>query len=580
MRAAASSSWILGAFTLGTLAAGTLSCNSAPPVATLSLELAAKGLVDVDGSVKLMVFDRDGVIGCTGPGIAVDPPPADRVFELNLTKCNANKSWCGSGSLPKDPERVLTWYVEGKKGTGELVFTGCTERAVDQDPVQIDLTASPAGIVAKCGNGAVEPPETCDTTGASDEACDGAKCATLEVVAGNGDAANFFHRGLPGRKKDLNLTFLTDKWFVAWTDGATGSGGGDGSSEFTLRRLTADVITDSTPAVLRAEVRLPTEASGATSSGTKRRSGIVTGSKLVAIESGNLLAVFVRDGKLQSSIQPATLGLGAGPDLDVAPTGDLPAVAGNGKGDAAIVWVDGGTVKASLRKADAGKGSVFSAPQAVSGGGVSGAPRVAYVGGDYVVVWAAGDDIKMRRLGPDGAPKGAEAVANAARPAGKQSQPDVAGFTSGEFVVVWRDDAGDQGADIRLQKFDKTGAATGTEIAQVVNDQVKAGDQDTPVVTSGTSTAGKRFYLVSWVSGQQIAARYVSADTSGYLWGPTKIANTEFMVGVGDKPRSTPAVACSPLHCAVGFVDESAGDQGASDDRVRVRRLPFPFTAK
>ncbi len=561
---------------------GPLSCNSDPPTAKLALELAAKGLVNVDGAVKLYVFDRDGVIGCTGPGIAVATPPADRVFELNLAKCNSGASWCGNGSLPKDPERVLTWYVEGTKATGELVFTGCTERAVDQDPVQIDLTASPAAIVAKCGNGVVEPPETCDTTGASDEACDGAKCQSLEVVAGNGDAASSFHRGLPGRKKDVGVRFVADKWFVSWSDGATGGSGGDGSSEFTLRRLTADLVTETSPAVLRSEVRLPTDTGGATSSGTKRRSGIITGARLVPIESGDLLAVFVRDGKLQSSVQHSSL-IVSGPDLDVAATGDLPAVAGNDKGDVVIAYVDGGTVKSVLRKADAAKGSVFSAAQSVSGPGAVGAPKVAWVGGDYVVVWTSGDDIKMRRLGPDGAPKGAEAAANAARAAGKQSEPDVAGFSTGEFVVVWRDDAGDQGADIRLQKFDKAGVATGTEIAQVVNDQSKAGDQGTPAVAAGTSASGKRFYLVAWATsgpGQQIGARYVNVDASGFLWGPTKIANTEFAVGVGDKPRSTPAVACSPLHCVVGFVDESAGDAAATDDRVRVRRLPFPYTAK
>jgi len=566
--------------TLGLCGLCGLSCNSGPPTAKLSLELTAKGLVDVDGSVKLYVFDKD-VIECTGPGIAVAAPPDERVFELNLTKCNANKAWCGNGSLPKDPERVLTWYVEGKKATGELVFTGCTANAVDQDPVQINLTASPAGIVAKCGNGAVEPPETCDTTGASDEACDGAKCTSLEVVAGNGDAVSSFYRGLPGRKKDVGVRFLTDKWFVSWSDGATGSSGGDGSSEFTLRRLTADLITESSPAVLRSEVRLPTDTGGATSSGVKRRSGIITGARLVPIEAGDLLAVFVRDGKLQSSIQRSSL-IVSGPDLDVAATGDLPAVAGNDKGDVVIAYLDGGTVKSVLRKADATKGSVFSAAQAVSGPGVVGAPKVAWVGGDYVVVWTSGDDIKMRRLGPDGAPKGAETAANGARTAGKQSEPDVAGFSTGEFVVVWRDDAGDQGADIRLQKFDKAGASTGSEIAQVVNDQVKGGDQGTPAVTAGTSASGKRFYLVAWATtgGQQIGARYVSVDTSGFLWGPTKIANTEFAVGVGDKPRSTPAVGCSPLHCVVGFVDEATGDAAATDDRVRVRRLPFPYSAK
>ncbi len=543
---------------------------------TLSLQLEAKGLLDVDGSVKLIVFDRDGVIGCTGPGIAVDPPPDDRVYELNLIRCNANKSWCGNGSLPKNPDFPLTWYVEGKKATGQLVFTGCTERAVDQDPVQINLTAAPAGVVAKCGNGVVEPPEWCDSTGPGDEACDGPKCVTNEIVAGNGEASNQFYRGLENRKKDLGLRYVGDKWFATWTDVATGAAGGDGSAEYTLRRFSADLITEFSPAVLAAEVRLPNETGGATSKGFKRRAGIVDGAALTEIEGGDLLAVFTRDGKLQASQQKATLGLGALADVDVAPSGDRASIAGNAKGDVLIAYMDAGTVKVSLRKT----GNTFSAPVAISGGGVVGRPRVAWLGGDYVVVWAAGDDIKMRRLGPDGAPKAAEAVANAARPAGKQLDPDVAGFATGEYVVVWRDDAGEQGADIRLQKFDKAGAATGSEIAQIVNDQVKAGDQGSPAVASGTSSAGKRFYLVAWVTANQIAGRYVHVDSPGFAWGPTKVANIEFEVGNGPAPRSTPAVSCSSLHCVIGYVDESGGDPAASDDRVRVRRVPFPFTAK
>ena len=471
---------------------------------------------------------------------------------------------------------MLTWYVEGKKATGQLAFTGCVEHAVDQDPVQITMTASPAGVVSVCGNGVVEPPEWCDSTGPGDEACDGPKCVTNEVVAGNGEASNQFYRGLPNRKKNLGLRYVGDKWFVTWTDVATGSAGGDGSAEYTMRRFTADLITEFSPAVLAGEVRLPNESGGATSKGFKRRAGIVEGAALAAIDGGDLLAVFTRDGKLQASQQKATLGLGALADVDVAPAGDSAAVAGNDKGDALIAFLDAGTVKVSLRKT----GNTFTPPAAVSGGGVVGRPRVAWLGGDYVVVWAAGDDIKMRRLGPDGAPKAAEATANAARPAGKQLDPDVAGFATGEYVVVWRDDAGEQGADIRLQKFDKAGAATGSEIAQIVNDQVKAGDQGFPAVAAGTSSAGKRFYLVAWVTTNQIGARYVNVDSAGFAWGPTKVANIEFAIGSGPAPRSTPAVGCSPLHCVVGFVDESTGDAAASDDRVRVRRIPFPFVTK
>lgn len=552
-------------------------------VSSVSLALSLPKFLDVDGSVRLYVYDQS-VVPCSGAAIAVPPDSQPRVFELALSRCNENKAWCGEGTLEKNPDRVLTFYVEGRNLTSEGGFTGCTERAVDQDPLQLDLKAQPLVVGGKCGDLKVTFKETCDPgTGVVDEACDGATCQTKEVVLSNGKASDQFFRGLPGRKKGLSIRWAPDgKFFGIWSDGATGASGGDGSAEITLRRTGPDLVSEPTPLPLTVEQRLPSVSAGATfgsGAGQKKRSGVHADPSFVPITGGQFLAVFLREGRVNGSVQLANLGKAPESDFEIAPGGGTqgsPHAAASASGEVAIVYVEAGTVKSVLRKAD---GSLGSAQVVSSGGTVSG-PRVAWVGGDWVVVWADGNDVKLRRLGNDGAPKAPEAVVNTARTAGTQDQPDVAGFDSGEFVVVWRDGAGDEGADIRLQKFDKAGAPSGTEIAEVLNDVHKGGDQSSPVVTAGRSGTGVRFYLVAWASpaNGQIGARLVKVDDTGFLQNHVNGLTTEFEAGVGARPRSNPAVTCSTAQnaCAIAWADDEGGEASGDDDRVRVRRFPMP----
>ncbi len=563
----------------------TPACSSqtAEPTSSLSLSLSLPKFLDVDGSVKLYVYDQPAV-PCAGAAIAVPPESQPRVFELALARCNGDTAWCGQGTLEKNPERVLTFYVEGRNLTSEGGFTGCTERAVDQDPLQLDLKAQPLVVGGKCGDLKVTFKETCDPgTGVVDEACDGATCQTKEVVLSNGKAVDQFHRGLPGRKKALSVRWADDgKFFAVWSDGATGASGGDGNPEITLRRTGPDLVTEPSPLPLTIEQRLPSVDSGATfgsGAGGRNRSGVHSDPSFVPIGGGQFLAVFVREGKVTGSVQLGNLNKAPAADFEIAPGGGTQGAAhaaASASGDVLVVYVEAGTVKSVLRKADGSLGSA----QVVSSGGSVARPRVAWIGGDFVVVWSDGNDVKFRRLGNDGVPKAPEAVANQARTAGVQDQPDVAGFDTGEFVVVWRDAAGDEGADIRLQKFDKTGAPTGTEIAEVLNDVHKAGDQASPTATAGTGASGTRFYLVAWASpaNGQIGARLVKADGTGFLQNFVNGLTTEFEAGVGSRPRSSPAVACSSAQnaCAIAWSDDEAGDAAADDDRVRVRRFPLP----
>jgi hypothetical protein len=292
------------------------------------------------------------------------------------------------------------------------------------------------------------------------------------------------------------------------------------------------------------------------------------------------MTILLRDNQLNAFVHDTRFD-GVTPDVPVggATTKTDAHTDAAANGDALLVYVEANTVTSVLRKAD----GTFGAAQVLSSGGTVSSPRVAWIGGEYVVVWSNDDDIEFRRVGADGLPTSAEDTVNKAKTAGKQDQPWVAGFATGEFLVAWRDAAGDVGADIRVQKFDKTGAPTGTEVGQVLNDVVKDGDQDQPVVAAGTTPLGVRFYAVAWRTTDNIGARFVKVDESGFLVSHASATTSEFAAGVDARPRSSPAVAIgttSAPYVAIGWSDDSDLDPAGDDDRVRVRRFPAPDQPK
>lgn len=558
-------------------------CASDAPKAASSIALslvAPKGLIDNASGVTLYVYEQADA-PCVKSSIGVPAQSVDRVFEFGMSQCTASgkHAWCVQGTLPIDKDRVLTFYVEGRSGT-KGIFSGCTETAILQDPSRIDITAQPIVEGVKCGDVLVGLGETCDPgSGATDEACDAATCQTKEVIVSNGKAANRFFRGIPGHKTGLGLRWTSDgHFFGSWADRATGGGGGDGGDEITMRRLSDNLIAETTPLVLGSEVRLPVSGGGANTDGNKRRSGVNLWPSFVPLTGTSWLAVWLQDGKVVGSVQKGNLGAADAADFVVSAIGDVPSAASSTGGDVVIAYADGGNVKSILRKSD---GSLSPAQTlGPIGASATNRPRVAWVGGDWVVVWGDGNDIKLQRLGADGAVKGGAIVVNEGKKGGVQDQPDVAAFPTGEFLVAFRDAAGDSGADIRVQRFDKAGAATGTEIGAVLNDQAKAGDQDSPAVATGASASGGRFFLVAWnnPNDKQIGARFVSVD-GGFPISYLGASSSEFAAGVGARLRSSAAVACSDPskgYCAIGWVDDEAGDNAGDDDRVRVRRIPMP----
>jgi hypothetical protein len=567
---------------LGIAAASSSACSSEPPRAEAAIVMHfsdPKALIDVDG-VTLRVYPSSA-IACKGA--VLDPAatvPDTATYELALQRCPDGVRWCGTlEKVPIDEATELTWYVDGRAtAAANPTFTGCTQTAVKQSPQEIDLKIEKWIPGSVCGDGTIIPPETCE--GAADDSCDGA-CHTKEQILSNGLVTDpnwgGYQRGNAGDKRALMSGFLADGRYIAtWSDFV---GGVDG--EITVRRLSSTLQTD-TSTVLQHEFRLQILGNNIYS-GSKIRRGPSDAPSWALVESQNPLFVFQRQEPgspiaVWASLQTKNL---AASVADVQISGSAaatkPRVAAASNGDALIVWLEGAALKSVLRKS----GGTLSAAKTIAASGVATAPRLAWVGGDYVVVWGDGDDIKMQRVAADGSLKGTSAVVNAARTVGKQSDPDIAAFATGEFLVAFRDDAGDVGADIRVQKFDKLGAATGSEIGAVVNDTVKNGDQATPAVAAGTNSKGARFYAVAWVdpSTPQIQARIVNADGDGYLANSVTGYTSEFSVGLAPGLRSAPSVAVggqAPGYLVIGWVDESPGTAAADDDRVRVRRLPLP----
>ena len=192
----------------------TTACASdAPkPMAAIGLALSIpKALIDVD-RVTLFVYEKDAV-PCKDAAIAVPPGSVDRVFEIGLRK--SGTSWTGGGEILRDPDKVLTFYVEGKFESKKGGFTGCVERAVDQNPLQIEMKAQPIVEGGQCGDAAPGYGETCDPAGrVADEACDPMRCQTKEVILSNGAGAAI------KPKEDLRPSC------TCGSDGAPGPGAG------------------------------------------------------------------------------------------------------------------------------------------------------------------------------------------------------------------------------------------------------------------------------------------------------------------------------------------------------------------
>ena len=123
--------------------------------------------------------------------------------------------------------------------------------------------------------------------------------------------------------------------------------------------------------------------------------------------------------------------------------------------------------------------------------------------GRFLAVWEGSHatdprGILARFFEPNGAPKGADVVANARVVAPDQYDPSVAADRKGEYVVVWSSYTVDNDGDIVAQRFKADGKPLGNPI------QVNVDDRTKPVPTDDFSPAVAKAadggFVVVWLS--------------------------------------------------------------------------------
>ncbi|VAV88052.1 FIG01023050: hypothetical protein [hydrothermal vent metagenome] len=201
-------------------------------------------------------------------------------------------------------------------------------------------------------------------------------------------------------------------------------------------------------------------------------------------------------------------------------------------------------------------------------------------GGGFVIAWrdasqsgadTSSTSIRAQMFDASGVLQGSEFVANSTT-FSSQVTPSVASLTSGEFVIVWRDNSasgGDtSGPAIRGQVFTSTGSRQGSEF--LANSTV-SGSQTAPSV-AGLSSGD---FVVTWRDGSATggdtssdAVRAQQFDSTGNKF------KSEFLVNsTTTATQINPSIAALP---AGGFViawrDDSASGNDASNAAIRGQR--------
>jgi hypothetical protein len=184
-------------------------------------------------------------------------------------------------------------------------------------------------------------------------------------------------------------------------------------------------------------------------------------------------------------------------------TGDQaePSVAKHPNGDFVVVWEglgEGPGYEIFGQRYDADGGALGLAFQVNTTPG-SHLPEVAVAAsGAFLIVWShvgtgGVAEVRARRYDPAGVPLGPDFQVNSYT-TGRQDYVDVASDADGNFVVVWTSDGGDgDGQGIFGQRYDRTGAARGTEFA--VN-AFTTSNQRFP----GLATDATGHFVVGWSS--------------------------------------------------------------------------------
>jgi hypothetical protein len=582
-------------------------CDTRPVTLGLAMRFP-EGLLDQATGVTLSVFDANLARCDAATGVATAIPATAQTFPLDSEGCAPGTSWCKTIALDKDGSTQMFVVVATK--AVDIIAEGCATKAIDQDPLEVDIQAHRFNPPACCNDGRLDVGEQCDPGPAGvDPApalCHGiadgpvcfSDCTAKEILLSVDDQdPPGLKNGAPKTKTHLAMTFGPGgvnnpgmlRAVFTNTDGSA-LGGADVNESFLAQDL--GPIVDPQP--LSLQLRMPLlcgDLQGGSILRQQRAPAIAAASDdTVAIvyesdetNAGNFDVVLVpqtADGctdqkpcAQKSDCQTDCVGGQCASAIVINSIAGGCSDAHVSRGPAITVlvtWARKAGIFGRIWRTD---GTVVPATSEISIAGNGAAARVAGNADGFRVVYQAADSgdsdggVFMRTVSPSGA-VGPATLVNTVITAGVQDQPDIAMLDDGTTLVVWHSDG-----DVYFQRFDAKGAPV-------------KGDQDAPLNTSGIKGAADAsdqqhpaaagasgFFTVAWetIETAGVSARFIGAR-AGFGFNSVTGQNDEFVAtDLAQKgERHNPVVAMGGF-TAIGWEDYSADHPG-----VYVRRFPPP----
>lgn len=555
--------------TIVAIAAACSDEREAPRVRVSTNLLSPTSLLGAAKSLTINVYEEAAAISCdekTGLTNATAESAVLTTATLD-TSCDDGASFCGELRVPIDPT-TRTFEAIAQKSDGTKLAVGCATAVIDKADVALEMKMMRYITPAKCGNGKLEPTEQCESPGTS--MCSSA-CQTTEfeisaptqgaVAAAEGDKYEPFFLWPAAADESGEL-------FALYTDRTPGQ------LDIGLRVLSSTLAPLSTPAALtNNSIFMPNGSAFPPSAAAKNQSSPaatrVGSTTYVVFQDDATTGVNGVDIHLRSIGTAFTSPEGAAPIgiNGASGAGEVnvqshPRIASGANGKLFVVWQNEGASGKIYGRTFTPLGNALGNQQELSAGTSNTSPDVCATSTSFIVTWQSGADIKVRVVGLDGTPAGADQTVNDL-PSSTDAHPQVASLDDGRFAVVWV--SGTQGkGDIYVQRFNANGKKISGDQSAPANDVVATGDQVSPVICGMSALGGS--YALAWLdsSSGNIRARLLGG-TSDYVFNNVDGSRSEFAVTKGsNRPRRSPVVVVGgdgPL-ILIGWEDTSASGFG------------------
>ncbi|MBX3245937.1 MAG: hypothetical protein KF901_02005 [Myxococcales bacterium] len=489
-----------------------------------------RGLMDVIGDLRLVVFDAEGR-SCTADGTVLpelsDAPDAvfpDAVVDITFPTDAATQVNLFAGSYLVHVRGRGTDPVTGR--TNQIVATGCVDDVLIEEGQTREITVELKDVVGmgECGDGILSPDEQCEAA-TGPLPCDA--CRTQPFAATS------------------TTTNLQDKPSAGWAAGQRLVVSFDSESTSPRGVMTmfrsdrGEVVTS--PAALAIDVDVDV---GMTIPGVQTTTATAVSPARVAIAFGDFRSAMTEGGDVQVRFF----------DLDRAPLANAtqavpspgaqtnPKIAMMPDGNTLVVFDDGVSTSGASAVHFAAGSTSPGAAVAIGTSGAS-APAVAAHAGGFVVAYVQGGQVLAARYDAEGASVGEPVTVGAG------AQPTVAALADGRFYVAF-----DDGGSVRGRAYTAEGAPA--------SDALLLG----PGVRPAAGAGAERFF-VAWESSGQVRARVVDGAGAPARNRENPPTPDAFTVSAGAEP--TVAVG-GPTGQTWAFVGFTAGGD------VQGRLYPLP----